>query len=91
MLRNRILIMISFISLSFMFNELNSGLTAPEPIAPFLNGNMPSNGPPLGSGDFEIVNAFPNLTFTNPIYMTHHPNEDRMLVTSRIWSKWIAK
>ncbi len=69
------------LNLGFVSEEIFSGLNNAEPIGAFLNGNMPTRMD-LSSGNFEVVESFPNLKFDDAIFITHHPNEDRLLVTT---------
>ena len=56
----------------------------PGPIGKFLNGNLPTLTPGLaGTSTYQIVPAFPNLFFQDPLVITPHPNENRLFVGSR--------
>lgn len=62
------------------------GLTQPEVIDKFLNGNLPNITPSNGGNvSWSVVPAFPNLTFNNPLVITMHPdpNVNVMFVASR--------
>ncbi|MCB0633151.1 MAG: PQQ-dependent sugar dehydrogenase, partial [Lewinella sp.] len=80
--------MAAFLLTSFgsMFVPL-TGLYKPEPIAAFLNNNLPSTTPSNGGGpvNWSVVPAFPNLTFNNPLVITMYPDPsvDIMFVASR--------
>ena len=52
------------------------GLSSPRPIARFLGGVMPQ-GAPGPSGSWMAENAFPNLTFIDPIRLVTEPNLNR--------------
>ena len=61
-----------------------SPLGSPQAIGKFLNGGLPSITPgDEGSTSFSIVPAFPNLTFTDPLVITPHPQENQLFVASR--------
>ena len=57
-----------------------SGIDAPSAIGPFLNGNLPSPNDKVGSGSWELVEAFPGLTFKNLIHLTSLPSSNKLLV-----------
>jgi len=60
------------------------GLNAPEPIGKFLSGNLPPITPWNGTGiNWEVVPAFPNLLFDNPLVISPIPNTDSMMVATR--------
>ncbi len=64
------------------------GLDTRGTIAPFLNGAMPS-GVPVTAGDWTAVNAFPNVSFLDPTWVTSLPGTNQLIVASRegyIWS-----
>jgi glucose/arabinose dehydrogenase len=61
--------------------EAPYGLTIRHPVGPFLNQQMPSFQPE--TGDWTPVNAFPNLTFPDPIGMVSHPRANLMYVYTR--------
>jgi uncharacterized repeat protein (TIGR03806 family) len=62
--------------------QAGSGLDVPEPIGQFLNGNLPSQTPEGGSGvgDWSLVDAFPSLSFTNPLFMTPYPGTNDLVM-----------
>jgi hypothetical protein len=43
------------------------GLDVAAPIGPYLDGALPSRTPTATSGDWQLVRAFPNQTFVDPI------------------------
>lgn len=54
----------------------------PEPpLGAFSNGKLPRRGP--GTGLFQAVPAFPNLSFTDPSAMIAHPTQDKFFVSER--------
>ncbi|NKI31908.1 Ig-like domain-containing protein [Croceivirga thetidis] len=76
-------IAILLISIIYSFTNLNlfspPGLTSPEPIGNFLNGNFPDISP---EGD-PYVEAFPNLTFDSPLTFTPVPDSNVLVVGQR--------
>jgi len=53
----------------------HAGLDAPAPITPFLGNVFPTTTPgPTGS--WAVTDAFPNLTFTDPVRMVKDPTTD---------------
>lgn len=48
------------------------GLDAPQPVGAYLNGVFPTRTPGP-SGNWGIADAFPNLTFTDPVRMIKDP------------------
>jgi uncharacterized repeat protein (TIGR03806 family) len=64
------------------------GLDSRATLAPFLNGAMPS-GIPVTAGDWTAVNAFPNVSFQDPTWVTSLPGTNKLIVASRegyVWS-----
>ncbi len=59
------------------------GLENPEPIGQFLNGNLPSSTPTGSVEGYEVVDAFPNLRFRDPLVILMHPLENTMFVATR--------
>src|ERR1043166_3283176 len=59
------------------------GLSSRATVGAFLNNQMPPTRPGIGSGDYTVLDAFPNLTFEDPTFMTFEPNTNRLYVSSR--------
>ena len=59
------------------------GLDQPGPIDRYLDGSLPSETPRPGSGGWTLVNAFPNLTFIDPVQMIPVPGTDQLLVVEK--------
>lgn len=59
------------------------GLNSRASIGAFLNNQMPPTRPGIGSGDYTVLDAFPNLTFEDPTFMLPEPNTNRLYVLSR--------
>ncbi|HNQ26899.1 MAG TPA: PQQ-dependent sugar dehydrogenase, partial [Aquaticitalea sp.] len=81
--KSRIPYLIAGISIFFVLAAtpyyLGSGLTQPEPIGAFLNGNFPDVTPTAQP----YRQAFPNLTFNSPLTFAHIPNTDVLIVGQR--------
>ncbi|MFD0799559.1 PQQ-dependent sugar dehydrogenase, partial [Maribacter chungangensis] len=76
-----IIILILTVSVYFGFRPLpdDPGLTIPETVAPFLNGNFPDISPV----NQEYTIAFPNLTFNSPLTFTTVPNTGKLIIGQR--------
>jgi uncharacterized repeat protein (TIGR03806 family) len=59
------------------------GLTSRAPIGAFLNNQMPSTRPFAGSGDYGMIDPFPNLTFEDPTFLIAEPRTNRLYVCGR--------
>ncbi|MCB1230697.1 MAG: PQQ-dependent sugar dehydrogenase [Verrucomicrobiae bacterium] len=59
------------------------GLDAAEPIGRYLNGVLPSETPRPASGSYRLVNAFPALTFIDPVQMLPVPFSNRLMVVEK--------
>lgn len=65
-----------------------SGLDAPVAVGPFLNGVFPSRTPGP-TGTWNMVDAFPNLTFVDPVRMMKDPGSPgHMMVICRNGDIW---
>ncbi len=69
------------ISLYFSFSPLidEPGLTIPEPIGGFLNGNFPD----ISTVSEEYRTAFPNITFDSPLTFNSIPNSNKLIIGQR--------
>ncbi|MEY4569939.1 MAG: hypothetical protein RLZZ398_1378 [Verrucomicrobiota bacterium] len=65
----------------------SSGLDAPQPVGPFLNGVFPSVAPGLATG-WSTENAFPNLTFIDPLWLTPIPGSTNLLLVGKNGQIW---
>lgn len=66
-------LVLGFLFLATIFAR--AGLDAPAPVSPFLGNVFPTTTPgPTGS--WGITDAFPNLTFTDPVRMVKDPTAD---------------
>ena len=67
------------------------GLSSPEPIGKFLNGNLPNNTPTPGSGNvtsWKVVNAFPNIDFIDPVDLREYPGRNKFLLAGKNGQIW---
>ena len=78
-------IAIFLISILFQFSGAlfaqQGGLDAAEPIGPYLDGVLPDES--NGAGDWELVSAFPNLAFNNPVGLIPVPGGNQLLVIEK--------
>jgi len=65
----------------------NYGIDAPQPIGPYLDGVFPSETPGP-SGAWQVVDAFPNLTFIDPVRLIHRAEMDRFYVVGKSGHIW---
>jgi glucose/arabinose dehydrogenase len=56
---------------------------APIPVGSYLNGVFPE-GIPGAAGEWLTIPTFPNLTFTDPMWVTPWPGSDHMLMVERV-------
>lgn len=64
------------------------GLDAVQPAGKFFNGVFPAS-PPGSSGSWQAVEAFPGLTFRDPVRLVAEPHSNRLHVVGKegyIWS-----
>ncbi len=64
-----------------------SGLDTPKPVNPYFNGTFPSIAPGQATG-WSTENAFPNLTFTDPLWLTPVPGSNDLLLVSKKGQIW---
>ncbi|MEM8955177.1 MAG: carbohydrate-binding protein [Verrucomicrobiota bacterium] len=78
-----ILPLLTFITLSLppISNAQTSGLLSPQPISPYLNGNFPATT--SVSGGWEVIEAFPNLSFYDPVGFVPVPNSNDIFVVAK--------
>jgi uncharacterized repeat protein (TIGR03806 family) len=58
------------------------GLDSPQPVAPYLNGAFPAVPPGEATG-WSTVNAFPNLTFVEPLHLSEIPGSNQLLLVCK--------
>lgn len=75
------LILLSVCFLGFLpFVTVNHGLDTPVSVGIFANDSFPSMTPGQGSGGWIAQQAFPNLTFDDPIHLEGEPTTNRIVV-----------
>lgn len=81
-LRPVILLVALLSSLNFFPEVIGPGIDAPTPIGPYLNGAFPDLAPSTmeTNVNYGIENAFPNLTFVDPLDLAELPNNQLMLI-----------
>ena len=64
-----------------------SGLDAPQAVGAFFNNAFPQSAPGSLSG-WTTVNAFPNLTFVDPLWLTEIPGTNQFLLVGKNGQLW---
>src|SRR5690349_4475110 len=64
------------------------GLETRAPISAFLNGILPPAAPAPATGGWTTVEAFPSLTFDDPVFLTYEPLTNRLYVCERQGRIW---
>ena len=59
------------------------GLSSRATVGPFLNNQMPPTRPGIGSGDYTMLDPFPNLIFDDPTFLLAEPGTNRLYVSGR--------
>lgn len=59
------------------------GLDRAEPIGPFLDGVLPALPPTPATGSWELVKAFPNMVFVDPVQMLPVPGAAQLMVAEK--------
>lgn len=65
------------------FGQTQGGLDRAVAVAPFLNGVLPPATPRPSTGSWRLVNAFPSLTFIDPVQMLPVPFSNRLVVVEK--------
>lgn len=85
-------LVVSFVTAAFMPDLLNpeSGLQNPQPIGPYLNGVFTADPPTEGGATvtYTVQNAFPNLTFNDPVKMLELPS-GKFMVFGKSGYAWV--
>lgn len=66
---------------------LNYGLTTPEAIDPYLDNALPLETP-SSSSSWTAVEAYPNLTFTDPIELLEMPYTNKFMMVGKKGRLW---
>ena len=67
---------------------LATGLDAPVAIGKFLNNDLPSNTPGSTVSEWTVENAFPNITFVDPVDMRPYPGTNMYLIAGKKGRMW---
>ncbi len=60
------------------------GLSAAQPIGAYLNGAFPDSTPGASpNATWATQNAFPNLTFVEPVRIIEHPTQNKLAIVSK--------
>ncbi len=76
-------ILFSLLFIPAAFAQTSGGLNQAEVIGPFLNGALPPRTPRPSTGSWKLVNAFPKLTFIDPVQMLPVPYSNRFLILEK--------
>ena len=83
MVRSSIFILAVWAAISGSASAQSGGLDAAQPIGKFLNGALPSETSRPSTGSWTLVNAFPSLTFIDPVQMLPVPFSNRLMVIEK--------
>jgi len=70
------LLLMGFMPLAIM----QTGRDNPVPVGPYLDGAFPPAPAQTGSGNWQAVDAFPNLSFRSPVHIAAEPGSNRLFV-----------
>ena len=68
---------------------LTIGLDDPTPIGKFLGNSLPNNTPGSTVSEWKVENAFPNLTFVDPVDLREYPGTNKLILAGkdgRVWT-----
>lgn len=66
------------------------GVGAPSPVNPYWGGTFPNQAPGSASA-WTVVDAFPNLTFTDPIQLVEIPGTTKLLIAGKAGMLWTVE
>ncbi len=69
------------------FGQQTGGLDAPQPVGAFYNGIFPQSAPGAFTG-WTTDNAFPNLTFVDPLWLAEIPGANQFLLVGKNGTLW---
>ena len=64
------------------------GIDQPTPVAPYLDSIFPDASPSGTSQNWTVENAFPHLTFIDPVALVEIPTENSYYVASKVGVIW---
>lgn len=74
-------------ALPFHASGQSGGLDAPQAVGAYFNATFPTTAPGQATG-WQTENAFPNLTFVDPIWMTEIPGISDFLLVGKNGQLW---
>ena len=74
-------------SFSFHASGQVGGLDAPQAVGAYFNAVFPATAPGQATG-WQTENAFPNLTFVDPVWMTDIPGTSQFLLVGKNGQLW---
>ena len=57
-----------------------SGLDQSVAVGPYVNGSFTAQSPSEGSGNWQVTNAFPNISVSRPIFLAEEPGTNRLFI-----------
>ncbi len=70
--------------------KAQSGLDQAQPFGAFFNGKFPATSPgSTPGGSWTTQNAFPALSFPEPVRIVEHPRANKLVVVSKTGPVWI--
>lgn len=79
----------AFGTLSQPLSAQPPGLDAPVPFAAFHAGVFPATDPGTASGNWTYIDAFPSLSFPEPVRIVEHPRANKLAVVSKTGAIWL--
>lgn len=76
-----------FTALPWHAGAQTSGLDAPQAVAPYFGNVFPLSAPGQATG-WGTANAFPNLTFVDPLWLTEIPGTNQLLLVGKNGQIW---
>ncbi|MEM9719489.1 MAG: PQQ-dependent sugar dehydrogenase [Bacteroidota bacterium] len=66
------------------FLPIASGINQATPVGPYVNGAFPTISPSEGNGDWQVSEAFTNISFSRPIFLAEEPQTGRLFVGEHV-------
>ena len=73
--------------LTLRANAQVNGLDAPQAVGAYFNATFPASAPGQATG-WKTENAFPNLTFVDPLWMTEIPGTNELVLVGKNGQIW---
>lgn len=90
-IKQQYLIISLIVLLGYGFSQLpvfTPGINQPTAIDPYLDGVFPTMSPTGGNDHWVVENAYPNLTFTDPVAMLELPGQNGYYVVGKPGFIW---